>query len=56
MPRTISATTPIAQLSTLSKIDTLLFPLSSDQAGIAESWLSSVDAFFKLKHNKKKSG
>jgi hypothetical protein len=56
MSRKISATTPIGQLTTVSKLDTLLSPLAYHQAGIIEAWLSSVDSFLKLKHNEKKSG
>mmetsp|Transcript_22341 Transcript_22341/g.25886 ORF Transcript_22341/g.25886 Transcript_22341/m.25886 type:complete len:515 (+) Transcript_22341:189-1733(+) len=56
MPRTISASIPITSLKDVAKLETLLVPLSNDEAGIVESWLISVDAFLKLKHNERKTG
>jgi hypothetical protein len=59
MNRVVTSTTPITQMtksSISSKIDTLLSSLPYHQAGIVESWLSSVDAFLKLKHAENKTG
>eukprot|EP00558_Chaetoceros_sp_UNC1202_P001878 CAMPEP_0197259816 /NCGR_PEP_ID=MMETSP1429-20130617/83714_1 /TAXON_ID=49237 /ORGANISM="Chaetoceros sp., Strain UNC1202" /LENGTH=300 /DNA_ID=CAMNT_0042724035 /DNA_START=962 /DNA_END=1864 /DNA_ORIENTATION=- len=59
MPRRVTATTPMAQLTAItpvSKFDVLKAKLSHDRAGIIEAWMSSVDAFLKLKHAEKKTG
>jgi len=49
---------PIVPLpnATVQKYDVLLKKLPWDRAGIVEAWMSSVDAFLKLKHKERKTG
>ena len=54
--RKIGTTTPITQVESVANLPSLLTSFSSHQAGVVEAWLSSVDAFLKLKHNEKKTG
>lgn len=54
--RLCATTIPISQVLSISNFDELLFKLPSDKAAIAESWISSVDIFLKLKHDEKNTG
>lgn len=56
MSRKISTTTPISQVESVANLSSFLTSFSSHRAGVVEAWLSSVDAFLKLKHNEKKTG
>ncbi len=51
-----SARTPISNNVEIAKLNPLLAKLSLEKAGLVEAWMSSVDAFLKLKHNEKKTG
>ena len=51
-----SSSTPIVQLTGVQKVDEILQKVPWDKAGLAESWMSSVDSFLKLKHAEKKTG
>jgi len=45
MPRTISATVPIALLRTVADYETLLATLPAHHAAVLEAWMTSVDSF-----------